>query len=126
MRPTPQQDEVPLAPSNVHCLVFQKERECLIAGCADGAVRLHFLDGRVPIHNDVALPTVLTGERGVIGPRCWHTTGLLAIARSTLATRGAARRPNATAVCGGGRAQLHQAVKNKASSKLADEIKALH
>jgi hypothetical protein len=45
----------------VHCLAYQQDRECLIAGCGDGAVRLHFLDGRVPCVNDAPLPTELLG-----------------------------------------------------------------
>lgn len=53
---------MPISPTNVHCLVYQPERECLIAGCGDGAVRLHFLDGQVPTANDMPLPTVLLGE----------------------------------------------------------------
>lgn len=55
-----------MASCNVHCLVYQQERECLIAGCADGAVRLHFLDGRVPTYNDMPLPTVLQGSKSFL------------------------------------------------------------
>lgn len=55
------QEEVRVAPASVHCLLFQAERECVIAGCDDGAMRLHFLDGRVPMANDAPLPTLLLG-----------------------------------------------------------------
>ncbi|KAI8472624.1 MAG: WD40-repeat-containing domain protein [Monoraphidium minutum] len=70
-------DEVPLAPTNVHCLLFQPERECLIAGCADGAVRLHFLDGRAPTHNDSPLPTALLGHEGAVSGLALVEPGLL-------------------------------------------------
>ena len=50
-----------MSPVSIRCLLYQHERDCLIAGCGDGAVRLHFLDGRVPTHNDSPLPMVLTG-----------------------------------------------------------------
>jgi hypothetical protein len=53
---------MPIAPVNVHCLLFDQPRGALIAGCADGVVRLHFRDGQVPTGDDLPLPTQLTGE----------------------------------------------------------------
>jgi len=56
-----------MARCNIHCLVYQQERDCLIAGCGDGSIQLYFADGRVPTCNDMPLPTVLQGAFVVAG-----------------------------------------------------------
>ncbi len=74
-------DEARLADCSVRCLAHQPDRDCLIAGCADGTVRIHFADGRVPTCNDMPLPTLLQAHEGVV-------SGLALVAPNVLLSAG--------------------------------------
>lgn len=62
--PPPPQDHLPLAPCTISALLYVPALQLVAAGCEDGLIRLHYLDGRVPLAADHPLPTQLLGEWG--------------------------------------------------------------
>lgn len=67
------QEDIPVADSNVLCLLHLPEQQCIISGCEDGNIKLHYLDGRAASSSDGGqLPMVLTGHTGKV-------TGLAAL-----------------------------------------------
>lgn len=72
------QDEALVSDCGVRCLVHHAERGALIAGCADGVIRMHYPDGDGP--PDGALPTTLNGTPA----RVWGPHAVRWLSRAAL------------------------------------------
>lgn len=68
MLPALLQEEVPMSSCSIICLLYLRDSQCLVAGCDDGLIHVHYLNGHVPMANDHPLPTTLAGhEAKIIG-----------------------------------------------------------
>ncbi|KAF6254405.1 WD40-repeat-containing domain protein [Scenedesmus sp. NREL 46B-D3] len=61
-------EDTPVADCNVLCLLHLPDQHCIVAGCEDGSIRLHYLDGHPasPAGDAVQLPSVLAGHGGKV------------------------------------------------------------
>lgn len=62
---------------NIYCMVFSQQLNCLITGGEDCTIQVYYMDGNVPIVNDVPLPTSFVEHEG-------RVTGLALASPTTL------------------------------------------